>query len=62
MHKPEQIGGVRDKQERFSARDKALVINVFLSECGEDATWEDWLDFLHKQHQLKGFEWTLSVK
>lgn len=61
MHTPEQMGDVMEKRGRCVAREKAGVITAFLNECGEHATWEEWLDFLHKQHQLKGFEWTLSV-
>ena len=61
MHN-EQIDDVREKWRRCTVRDKSMVINDFLCECGEDATWEDWLNFLHTQHQLKGFEWILSVE
>jgi hypothetical protein len=47
--------------EKYTAREKSVVIAAFLRECGEHATWEQWLKFLHKHHQVKAFEWTLSV-
>jgi hypothetical protein len=40
---------------------KGRIIAAFLNECGENAKWEDWCNFLHK-HQVKGFEWTESVE
>ena len=61
MPTPEQMGDLMEKQARCIARQKAVVITAFLNECGEHATWEEWLGFLYTQHQLKGFEWTLSV-
>ena len=61
MHTPEQIGDVMEKQARCIARQKAVVITAFFNEYGERATWEEWVGFLDTRHQLKGFEWTLSV-
>ncbi len=61
MHRPVEMGDLMDKWKKCTAREKAVVITAFLNECGEHATWEEWLDFLHKHHQVKGFEWTLFV-
>ncbi len=61
MHTREQMGDVMEKWERCIAREKAVVVTAFFNECGEQATWEERLKFLHTKHQLKGFEWTLSV-
>ncbi len=47
--------------EKYTAREKSVVIAAFLSECDEHATWERWLTFLQRKQQMKAFEWTLSV-
>ena len=36
------------------------LISIFLDECGERATWEEWCTFLHK-YQEKGFDWIDDV-
>ena len=61
MHIPSQDDDPMEKWKKCTAREKSVVIKAFLDEFGEDVTWEEWLGFLHTQHQLKGFEWTLSV-
>jgi hypothetical protein len=61
MHTPAELDDIMEKWKKCKARDKSIVIAAFLNECGEHATWEDWLAFLHKYRQVKGFEWTLSV-
>lgn len=61
MHTPEQLGDVLDKRGKCIAREKAMLINAFLNEYGEHATWEEWLEYLHTQHQLKRFEWIFFV-
>jgi hypothetical protein len=40
---------------------KAEVIITFLNECGENASREDWSDFL-QERQAKGFDWNHSVE
>jgi hypothetical protein len=42
-------------------REKSAVIRAFLDECREDATWEQWLAFLHRKEQVKAFEWIQLV-
>jgi len=61
MHTLGQMGDVMEKRGGGIALEKAVVITAFLNEYGEHANWEEWLDFLHTQHQVKVFKWTLSV-
>ena len=37
-----------------STHEKSEIITAFLNECGEDASWEEWRDFLHRR-QAMGF-------
>ncbi len=50
-----------EKWRLCTIREKAEIIAAFLNECGENARWEDWCNFLDK-HQVKGFEWMESVE
>lgn len=50
-----------ENRRECTSRGKAEVITRFLNECGEHATWEEWLSFLHKHHHVKGFDWTFSI-
>ena len=60
MHTPLQDETLLDKWRESTAREKSEAIAAFLNEYGEQASWEDWLTFLHKC-KAKGFEWTNSV-
>jgi hypothetical protein len=60
VHNPSQDDVHPEKLRACTIREKAEVIAALLNECGEHSTWEEWRAFLHK-HQVKGFEWTLSV-
>ena len=56
-----QDAALLEKWRLRTKREKAEIITAFLNECGENAKWEDWCNFLHK-HQVKGFEWTELVE
>jgi hypothetical protein len=62
MHAPSQDDDLLEKWKNCTAREKSVVIKAFLNEYGEDATWEQWLAFLHSKQQVKAFEWTKLVK
>ncbi len=47
--------------QKCTLQQKALVIKAFLDVCGEDATREQWLAFLNRYQDVKGFEWTKLV-
>jgi hypothetical protein len=61
MQPPSQDDIFLEKKWRErSTREKSEIITAFLNECGEDASWEEWRDFLHRR-QVKGFDWTESA-
>lgn len=60
MQTPEQMDDHIEKWRELSTRGKAEAITVFLNECGEHITWDQWRAFLHN-HQVKGFEWEHRV-
>lgn len=60
MQTSSQDAALLEKWRLRTVREKAKIIAAFLNECGENAKWEDWCDFLHK-HQVKGFKWMESV-
>ena len=45
---------LEQKWRERSTREKSEIITAFLNECGEDASWEEWRDFLHRR-QAMGF-------
>ncbi len=61
MRIPSQDDELMENWKKCTVRQKAVVIKAFLDECGEDATWEQWLAFLHRYQDVKGFEWTKLV-
>ena len=43
------------KWREFTEIEKTEILAAFLNKYGEDATWEEWREFLNK-YWLKGFE------
>ena len=61
MQTPSQDDVLLEKKWReLSTREKSEIITAFLNECGQNASWSEWRDFLQK-HQVKGFDQTESV-
>jgi hypothetical protein len=50
-----------ERIKRFS-RNKEEVITAFLKECGENAEWEDWLNFLQERAKFEEFEWIRTLE
>ncbi len=61
MHTQEQMDGIVGKWKQCTVREKTEMIAVFLNECGEHTNWEDWVTFLHTQHQENSFECTYTL-
>jgi hypothetical protein len=61
MHTPTQDEVLHEKKwsERTTS-EKSEILSAFLNEFGENATWDEWRDFLQK-YQVKGFEWIHAV-
>jgi hypothetical protein len=61
MCTPSKDDDLMERWKNCTVREKSVVIKTFLHEYGEDATWEQWLAFLQKKQQVKGFDWTELV-
>jgi hypothetical protein len=55
-----QYEALQEKWREFTEIEKTEILAAFIKIYGEDATWEEWRDFLYK-YWLKGFEKTHSV-
>jgi hypothetical protein len=57
MPSSSQYETLQEKWRGFAENEKTEILSAFIKIYGEDATWEEWRDFLNK-YWLKGFECT----
>lgn len=57
MQTKEQFDKSKNSWKIRLAREKTDVYAEFLEIYGEQASWEDWQDFLLERPELEGFEW-----
>jgi hypothetical protein len=55
MPSSSQYETLQEKWRGFAENEKTEILSAFIKIYGEDATWEEWRDFLNK-YWLKGFE------
>jgi hypothetical protein len=55
MQTPEQDEVLDEKKwSELTTPEKSEIFTAFHNECGENASWEEWRDFINK-HQVKDF-------